>query len=96
MSIVENWQIEQALGDLEGWRQEGAALTKTFEFKDFMGAIGFVNKAAERAEAADHHPDLDIRYNKVTATLSTHSEGGVSEKDLRLAKELESISAAES
>jgi 4a-hydroxytetrahydrobiopterin dehydratase len=68
------------------WRSEGDALVRDFEFPDFAGAMAFVNRVAEAAEAANHHPDILVHgWNKVRLTLSTHSEGGVTDADRRLA-----------
>ena len=81
-------ELKTALGSLDGWQGGTDAIQKTFQFKDFVASVAFVNRAAELAEAANHHPDIDIRYNKVTMTLSTHDEGGVSDKDVDLAGKL--------
>jgi 4a-hydroxytetrahydrobiopterin dehydratase len=74
-----------------GWALEddGGTLRKTFVFHDFVHALHFVNRLGESAEEAQHHPDLDIRYNKVTVALSTHDAGGITEKDFALAEEAE-------
>ena len=71
------------------WRQEGESLVRDYKFEDFAEAMAFVNRVAELAEAADHHPDIDIRYNKVSIALSTHSEGGITEKDFALAEQID-------
>ncbi len=68
-----------------GWRLEGDALRRTFAFADFRAAIAFVNEVADKAEAADHHPDIDIRYDHVTLTLTTHDEGGLTVQDFDMA-----------
>lgn len=68
-------------------------LVRTFTFSDFLAAIRFVNAVAEVAEAADHHPDIDIRYNKVTLALTTHDSGGLTEKDFALAAQADTIAA---
>lgn len=83
--------IQRALGGLTGWTRRGNALVKTFAFRTFPEAIGFVNRVAGAAEAADHHPDLDIRYNKVNVSLSTHSAGGITQKDFDLAARMEEL-----
>jgi 4a-hydroxytetrahydrobiopterin dehydratase len=70
---------------LPGWQIESGELVRTFQFKDFRAALGFVNKVGEAAEAAGHHPDIDIRYNKVRLSLVTHDAGGLTEKDFLLA-----------
>ena len=74
------------------WRQEGDALVRDFEFKDFAGAMSFVNQVAEIAEQRNHHPDILIHgWNKVRLTLSTHSEGGVTDNDHALAEQIDSL-----
>jgi 4a-hydroxytetrahydrobiopterin dehydratase len=75
------------------WEGRAKAIRRKFEFKGFMGAMGFVNRVARAAERADHHPDIDIRWNKVTLTLSTHSEGGLTAKDFSMARQCSAIFA---
>lgn len=82
-------ELESALGGLKDWRREGNEITKEFTLKDFVAAMAFVNKVADLAEAEQHHPDIDIRYNHVKLVLSTHSEGGVTQKDVDMAKKIE-------
>ena len=72
---------EQRVKSLKGWTLDGDAIRKQFTFKDFLEAIAFVNRLAPEAEAADHHPDILINYKRVTLTYSTHSEGGLTDKD---------------
>jgi 4a-hydroxytetrahydrobiopterin dehydratase len=74
-------EAEQRLKALNGWRLDGEAIRKQYTFKDFLEAIAFVNRLVPGAEAADHHPDILINYKRVTLTYSTHSEGGLTEKD---------------
>jgi 4a-hydroxytetrahydrobiopterin dehydratase len=81
--------IQRELGNLTGWSRRGDAITKTFQFRNFLTGIGFVSAVAKAAEAADHHPDIDIRYTKVTCTLSTHSAGGITQKDLDMARKID-------
>lgn len=83
--------IKQALHSTPNWKKKGSAITRTFEFKDFPGAIKFVNSIARLAEKAGHHPDVDIRWNKVTLTLSTHDANGLTEKDFELAKKFDRL-----
>jgi 4a-hydroxytetrahydrobiopterin dehydratase len=86
MAVLSKEELAKDLERLSGWRAEGDAIVREFEFEGgFMGSVNFVNRLAEAAEAANHHPDLAISWNKVTVTLSTHSEGGVTEKDVALA-----------
>lgn len=82
-------EIQRALGSLSGWTRRGDALTKTYTFPRFADGIAFVHRVAEAADAMDHHPDIDIRYTKVTCTLSTHSAGGITALDLELAGKIE-------
>lgn len=86
-------EIQRELGTLAGWTRKGDALTRTFAFPTFMSAIAFVGRVAAAAERMDHHPDLDIRYNKIHATLSTHSAGGITGFDVALAREMEKLAA---
>ena len=83
--------IQRGLGNLPGWSRRGDAITKTYQFSDFMTGINFVVAIAKAADAADHHPDIDIRYTKITCSLSTHSDGGITEKDLAMAGAIEAI-----
>jgi 4a-hydroxytetrahydrobiopterin dehydratase len=84
-------EIQQKLKELDGWRLSGNAIKKQFVFESFMPAVQFVNRVAERAEAADHHPDITINYRKVTMVLSTHSAGGLTQKDFALANQIDGI-----
>ncbi|MFL5601878.1 MAG: 4a-hydroxytetrahydrobiopterin dehydratase [Gemmatimonadaceae bacterium] len=81
--------IQRDLGNLSGWSRRGDVITKTFQFRNFLTGIDFVTAIAKAAEAADHHPDIDIRYTKVTCTLSTHSAAGITQKDLDMAREID-------
>ena len=87
--LLEDEEIEQRLDELGDWHREGDEMFKTFEFDDFATAIEFVNGVARLAERYDHHPDIDIRYNKVRLGLSTHSEGGLTNLDFTLANDIE-------
>jgi 4a-hydroxytetrahydrobiopterin dehydratase len=81
--------IAARLAALPGWEYRDGAICKLYRFKEFMDAIEFVNRVAEIAEAADHHPDILINYTRVSFNCTTHSEGGVTEKDFRLAENIE-------
>jgi 4a-hydroxytetrahydrobiopterin dehydratase len=85
-------QIKTALADVPDWEKRGAAIARTFQFKDFPAVIKFVDAVAELAEQAGHHPDIDIRWNKVTLTLTTHDAGGLSKKDFVLARKFDELS----
>ena len=78
-------EIDQRLTAIPDWGSTGANIQRTYQFEDFVGAMKFVNMIAEAAEAAQHHPDIMIRYDKVTLTLSTHDAGGITQKDFDLA-----------
>jgi 4a-hydroxytetrahydrobiopterin dehydratase len=78
--------IRRELGRLEGWEISGGAIKKDFKFKDFTAAIGFMNRLAIEAERLNHHPDWSNSYNKVSISLTTHSAGGLTEKDFALAR----------
>ncbi len=82
-------EIQRALGALPGWSRRGDAIAKTFTLPRFADGIALVGRVAAEADAMDHHPDIDIRYTKVTFTLSTHSAGGITQKDLDLAAKIE-------
>ena len=84
-------EIQRALGTLPGWARRGEVLTKTFTFATFADGIAFVQRVAAAADAANHHPDIDIRYTKVTCTLSTHDAGGITQNDLSLAATIEPL-----
>lgn len=81
--------IQRALGTLPGWSRRSDTITKTYVRGAFLDGIALVQRIAMEAEAMDHHPDIDIRYTKVTITLSTHSAGGVTQLDLDLAAKID-------
>ena len=83
-------QVSDGLKRLPGWTRTGDTIEKAFVFKKFADGIAFVGRVAKRADAADHHPDIDIRYTTVKLALSTHSAGGLTQKDLDLAGEIDS------
>ncbi|HET9202666.1 MAG TPA: 4a-hydroxytetrahydrobiopterin dehydratase [Acidimicrobiia bacterium] len=91
MALVSESEIEAFVEAHPAWAKEGDAIARTYEFADFNESMGFVTRVALAAEKADHHPDIDIRWNKVTLTLSTHSQGGVTAKDLDMADLCESL-----
>jgi 4a-hydroxytetrahydrobiopterin dehydratase len=84
-------QIQHKLRELKGWTRDGNALKKTVTLQDFVRAMGFVNSVALLAEKMDHHPDIDIRWNTVHLTLSTHSAGGLTDYDFTLAKQIDNL-----
>lgn len=91
MSVLSEQQIATKLRGLSKWKRNGNSIVRTITAKDFVRAMGFVQSVALLAEKADHHPDIDIRWNKVTLVLSTHSEGGLTEKDFTLAALINSL-----
>ncbi len=87
-------EIDAALaGDLSDWHQDGDAITREVQAPTFLEGIALVQRVAEAAEALDHHPDIDVRYTTLTFTLSTHSEGGITAKDLDLAATIDRLAA---
>jgi len=92
MTLLKKEEIKDALSSLDGWKQGEKEITKQFELKDFKGALSFVNKIGEKAEEMDHHPDIFIHsWNKVKITISTHSEGGITKKDVQLAEKIQKL-----
>ena len=91
MSKLNVSEIKSRLAAVPKWAKKGATLSRTYPFKDFPAAVRFVNAVAELAEAAWHHPDIDIRWNKVTLTLTTHDEGGLTKKDFVLAQKFDRL-----
>lgn len=85
MASLSDREIHSRLVSVPDWQIESGELVRTFLFKDFRASLAFVNRVADLAENAGHHPDIDIRYNKVRLALVTHDEGGISEKDFSLA-----------
>lgn len=83
--------VRTAQKAIPSWRRRGQVLRRTFEFADFIHAIKFVNAIARAAEKAQHHPDIDIRWNKVTLALTTHDAGGLTEKDFSAAAQADRV-----
>lgn len=95
MTALSPEEIERAIGsDLPGWRYERREIFKNFKFPSFMDAIAFIDAIAAKADAADHHPDLENHYNRVRVALHTWSEQAVTEKDIALAREIESVATS--
>jgi 4a-hydroxytetrahydrobiopterin dehydratase len=82
-------EIQGALSELPGWKREGKAIAKTYDLRAFKAAMAFAGTVGELAERADHHPDILIQYSKVTLTLWSHDKGGITDRDLRLARQIE-------
>ena len=93
MAVLSDDEVRQQLEGLDGWSLEGDTIVAELEFPGFPDAVAFVVRISFAAEAANHHPDLDIRYNQVRIALSTHSEGGVTSKDLDLARAISELAA---
>jgi 4a-hydroxytetrahydrobiopterin dehydratase len=91
MPRLDDTAIEEGLARLPGWERRGNEIVKTFARADFAQAVMFVNQVAAAAEAAGHHPDIDIRWNKVTLALSNHGEGGLTERDFQLAARIQEL-----
>jgi 4a-hydroxytetrahydrobiopterin dehydratase len=94
MSALHHEQVHERLKSFEGWHSIGNAIERTFDRGDFSGSIHFVNAVAAAANAADHHPDLTVSWNRVTVTLSSHDAGGVTERDFALATAIDALAAA--
>ena len=89
MARLSDEEIEEALASCDGWRREGDAIVKEFDRGDFAGSVDFVNAIAPGAEEMNHHPDLAISWSKVTVTITTHSEGGLTNNDFELARKVD-------
>ncbi len=84
-TVLSDADIRQVLQQLPGWKQNGNAIERVFQFENFVKAMEFVNHIAEAAEAVNHHPDIQINYNKVTLSLISHDSGGVTQRDIKMA-----------
>ena len=93
MPLLSDADVETALGALPGWTRSGDEIEKTYECASFPDAVAFVVRIGFLAEAADHHPDLDIRWRRVRVALTTHDSGGLTENDATLAKQIEEVSS---
>lgn len=92
MSTVLNApEILSALQSLSGWKPNGDAIERAYEFSNFVQAMAFVNRVAEAAEAVNHHPDIVINYNKVKLSLTSHDSGGVTQRDIRMAGKINEL-----
>jgi 4a-hydroxytetrahydrobiopterin dehydratase len=92
MALLGDAEIEARLTRLPGWKREGEAISRVFECGDFVGSVRFVDSLVEPAEGMGHHPDLEISWNEVTVTISTHSEGGLTAADFELAGKVDALS----
>ena len=90
--LLREAEIQKHLSQLSGWELEGKKIKHLFKFKDFVAAIDFVNKLVKPAESAGHHPDLEISYNQVIVSLTSHDAGGLTEEDFKMAKTISQLS----
>ncbi|ORW17997.1 pterin-4-alpha-carbinolamine dehydratase [Mycolicibacter nonchromogenicus] len=93
MALLTDDEVNTALAGLDGWEHADGALRRSVKFDSFLAGIDAVRRVADSAEAADHHPDIDIRWRTVTFVLVTHSEGGITDKDVAMAGEINRILA---
>jgi 4a-hydroxytetrahydrobiopterin dehydratase len=93
-ALLSDIEIQRALASLPGWSKRSGAISKTFVMPTFPAGIAFVARIADAAEAVQHHPDIDIRYTKITIALSTHDSGGLTQKDIALAVSIEAMSVS--
>lgn len=91
MALLSPEAVQEKLKQLHGWKLDGKEIVREFSFADFVQALNFVNAVGEKAEAAGHHPDIDIRYNKVKLALVSHDSGGLTERDFRMAAAVNEI-----
>ena len=91
MALLSDEEVTAGLERLEGWERAGDAIRRSFRFRDFVGSIDFVNRITGPAEEMNHHPDLEISWNRVTVSLSTHSQGGITGRDFELAERIQAL-----
>jgi 4a-hydroxytetrahydrobiopterin dehydratase len=93
MAVLTDEQVDAALPELNGWERKDGALRRSVKFPEFLAGIEAVRRVAQRAEEIDHHPDIDIRWRTVTFALVTHSDGGITDKDVAMAHDIDAIIA---
>lgn len=91
MAVLTDQQVDAALPELNGWERSGGAIRRSIKFGSFLDGIDAVRRVAEHAESKDHHPDIDIRWRTVTFALVTHSEGGITQNDVDMARDIDGI-----
>jgi 4a-hydroxytetrahydrobiopterin dehydratase len=91
MALLSDEEIKERLKELEGWRQRGEYIVKSFDRGDFVGSVKFVDSLVQPAEGMNHHPDIAISWSQVEVAISTHTEGGLTENDFELAKKVEAV-----
>lgn len=90
-TLLPEAEVARELATIAGWQREGGEIVRRFQFPDYMAGIEFVNRVARSAEAANHHPDIQIGWRKVTLRLSTHSQGGLTAQDFAMAREIDRL-----
>jgi 4a-hydroxytetrahydrobiopterin dehydratase len=93
MPALTTKQISLHLKAVPNWSKRAQTILRTFKFEGFLKSIAFVNRIAKQAQKINHHPDIDIRFDKVTLTLTTHDEGGITEKDFSLARQCDEVNS---
>jgi 4a-hydroxytetrahydrobiopterin dehydratase len=91
MARLTDTEIDERLGGMDGWERSGDAIVKQFDNGDFKGSVDFINRITPEAEDMNHHPDLEISWKTVTVTITTHSEGGLTDNDFELARRIEAL-----
>ncbi|HEX6651284.1 MAG TPA: 4a-hydroxytetrahydrobiopterin dehydratase [Thermoleophilaceae bacterium] len=91
MARLNDTEIDERLEGLDGWERSGEAIVKEFENGDFKGSVDFVNRITPEAEGMNHHPDLEISWSTVKVTITTHSEGGLTDGDFELARRIDAL-----
>jgi len=91
MALLDDEAIQSKLDSLDGWARDGDAITKTFERGDFVGSVKFIDSIVEPAEDMNHHPDLEISWDKVKVSITNHAEGGLTENDFELAGKIDAL-----
>jgi len=91
VALLASEEVAERLEELDGWSRDGDAITKTFENGDFVGSVEFVRRLVEPAEEMGHHPDLELSWDKVTVSITNHSEGGLTEADFELARRIDAL-----
>ncbi len=92
-TVLSDTEVQQALQKLSGWKKNGNAIERNFQFTNFVQAMAFVNQIAEAAEAVNHHPDIHISYNRVSMALVSHDSGGITQRDIRMAGKINELAA---
>jgi 4a-hydroxytetrahydrobiopterin dehydratase len=93
MALLSDDDIKERLKELDGWRQRGEYIVKSFDRGDFVGSVKFIDSLVEPAEEMNHHPDIALSWSQVEVAISTHAEGGLTENDFELAKKVEAVAA---